>query len=272
MDSPLETVEYLARSNHRIEVLDAIRSAPRSREEIRELTDASRVTAGRIITDLEERGWIVRHGQEYEATTSGRFVAREFTELLGNIDAFSELPPVVEWYPEGEPSFDLYRLADATVTKSGEADVIAPIHRALELIGEADRLVAVGNGASREFMSALREAVEAGQTTTLIGPPGLVDALRRDPDQRADTRAIVESDRAELMCYEGDTDVPVLQVGEDWVALCSGDHRAMVESDDAAVHDWATAYVDRIRAASTAVPAEAFRGEPPRSETEAVVE
>jgi predicted transcriptional regulator len=87
MNSPLDTIEYLARSDHRVEVLDAIRTTPRTREEIRDLTDASRVTAGRIIADLEDRGWIVRRGTEYEATTSGRFVAREFSRLMRNLEA-----------------------------------------------------------------------------------------------------------------------------------------------------------------------------------------
>lgn len=53
--SSLDTIEYLARSDHRVEVLGGICVAPRTREEIRDRTDASRVTAGRIIADLDER-------------------------------------------------------------------------------------------------------------------------------------------------------------------------------------------------------------------------
>ncbi len=258
MDSPLDTIEYLARSDHRVEVLTAICTTPRNREEIRDLTDASRVTAGRIIADLEGRGWIVRRGTEYEATPDGRFVVREFTRLMENLKTFSRLPPVVEWFPDGQPTFDLRLLNDATVVTADEGDLIAPIHRALELIDRSDQLVAVGNGASREFIEAIRDAVEAGQTNTLLGPPAMVDALQTDPDQLADMRAILRSGRATLLQYEGDTDLPVIQIGDDSVALCSGDHRAMIETDDDTVYDWATSYVESLRNQATPVPAEAF--------------
>lgn len=272
MTSPLDTIAYLARSDHRVDVLEAIRTAPRSREEIRDLTNASRVTTGRIIADLEERGWIVRRGTEYEATTEGRFVAREFTRLMGNLETYDQLPPVVEWFPDGQPTFDLRLLADATVTTADEGDLIAPIRRALELIDRSDRLVAVANGAAREFVEATREAVESGQTTTLLGPPAMVEELRSDPAQRSDTRAILDSGRATLLRYEGEAELPVFQIGDGSVALCSGDHRAMVETDHDAVHDWATSYVESLRSRATEVSPEAFVEDSTRQDDEVLVE
>jgi predicted transcriptional regulator len=272
MNSPLDTIEYLARSDHRVEVLEAICTAPRTREDIRDMTNASRVTAGRIIADLEERDWIVRSGKEYEATTSGRFVAREFTRLMGNLEAYATLPPVVEWFPEGQPAFDLCRLDDATVTTADEGDLIAPIRRGLKHIERADHLKIVGNGISHEFAEAIRDAVESGQTNTMVGPPEMVDAVRDDPDLRADVRAILESDRATLFQYEGGDDLPVIQVSGDSVALCSGDHRAMLETDDDAVHDWATSYFESLRSQAIPVSAEAFMGEAAVQDDGALVE
>lgn len=272
MNSPLDTIEYLARSDHRVEVLDAICTTPRTREDIRDLTDASRVTAGRIIADLEERDWITRNGKEYEATASGRFVAREFTRLMRNLATYADLPPVMEWFSEGQPSFDLCLLDDATVTTADEGDLIAPIHRALELIEGTDQLVVVGNGASREFIEAIRDAVEAGQTHTMLGPPALIEALRANPDQRADMRAILESGRATLLQYEGDVNLPVIQIGDGSVALCSGDHRAMIETTDVEIYDWATSYFESLRAEATPVLPGAFAEEAPVMEDGADVE
>lgn len=269
MDTPLETIEYLARSDHRVEVLNAIQSEPRTRDEIRALTDASRVTAGRIIADLEERGWIDRTGTAYEATMTGRYVATEFTRLMANLEAYADLPPVVSWLPDGQPTFDLCLLEDATVTTADEGDLIAPIRRALALIDRADRLVAVANGASSEFVEAMRDAVESGQTHTLLGPPEMVEAIRSDPDQRADMRAILESGRGTLLQYEDDSELPVMQIGDDSVALCSGDHRAMVETDDETIYEWATGYFDSLRRHATPVPVDRFAAEP-RPEDEPV--
>lgn len=267
MISPPDTIAYLARSDHRIEVLDAICTAPRTRAEIRDLTDASRVTAGRIIADLEERNWIVRNGTAYEPTPDGRFVAREFTRFVTNLESYANLPPVVEWLPEGEPTFDLRLLGDATVTTADEGDLIAPIRRALELIDRADHLRAVGNGISHEFAEAILDAVEAGQKNIIIGPPEMVDAIRADAALRAEIRSILESDRAALFQYEGEDDLPVIQIGDDSVALCSGDHRAMVETDDSEVYEWAKSYFASLRSQVTSVPAAAFAEEaPPRDD------
>lgn len=54
----IKDITFLARSEHRIAVLDALQEAPRARHELRELTGASRVTVNRVLDDLEDRGWI----------------------------------------------------------------------------------------------------------------------------------------------------------------------------------------------------------------------
>lgn len=272
MHPPLDTIEYLARSEHRVEVLDAIRSKPRTREEIRSLADASRVTVGRIIADLEERGWIVRTGQRYEATPRGEFVAAEFTRLMRNLESFESLPPVVEWIPGAQPTFDLCHLADATVVSADESDLIAPIRRALDLIARSENLRIIANSASREFAEATRDAVESGQTHALIVPPETVDAMRGDPDLHAATREVLESGRATLLQYDGDDDLPVVQIGDETVALCSGDHRTMVETDDESVYEWAESYFASLRSDATPVSLEAFADETTVVEGEAYVE
>lgn len=255
MSDPLDTIDYLARSDHRVEVLEAIRTAPRTRAELRELADASRVTVGRIITDLEERGWIERDGRTYTATTRGRYVVAEFTRLVDNLETFEALPPVVEWLPRDVPPFDLRRLDGATVVTASESDLIAPMRRALELIEGADRLRAVANGASREFVEATRAAVESGAAHTLVLPTQTIEALREDPELCAGVTASLE---AGLTLLEVDDELPILQIADGTVALCSGDHSGMVETDDAAVYDWAAEYVESLVAAATTVSAESF--------------
>lgn len=272
MNSPLDTIEYLARSEHRVEVLGSICTAPRTREEIRDTADASRVTVGRIIADLEERDWIVRTGRRYEATPRGAFVAAEFIRLMRNLETFEALPPVSEWFPDDEPAFDLCLLDDATVVTADEGDLIAPIRRGLELIERSDHLRAVANGASREFIEATREAVDTGSTHTILVPPETVDAMRADPDLRAGVRKMLDTGNATLLRYDGDGELPVVQIGDGTVALCSGDHRAMVETGDGEVRDWAEGYLDSLLADATPISAEHIAADDPPTEGEAVVD
>jgi predicted transcriptional regulator len=268
MDAPLDTIEYLARSDHRIEVLRAIRAEPRTRGEIRDLADASRVTVGRIIADLEERGWVERIGRRYVVTTEGRYVATEFNRLVENLEAFDALPPVVEWFPDGEPAFDLNRLAGAEVVTAEEGDIIAPMRQALDLMEDADRVRAVASGAAREFVHATRAAVEAGARHTLVVPTGTLDALTSDPELRAGVVAGLE---AGLRLLVVDADLPVIQIADDTVALCSGDHQAMVETDDEAVYAWAESYFESLLAAATEISPESIAADAVVPEGEAYV-
>lgn len=57
MYSSLDDIEFLTRSERRVEVLNAIHTAPRTRDELEKVTDASRVTFDRILADLEDRDW-----------------------------------------------------------------------------------------------------------------------------------------------------------------------------------------------------------------------
>lgn len=268
MGSPLDTIAYLARSDHRVEVLGAICAQPRTRGEIRELADASRVTVGRIIADLEERGWVERVGRRYEATAAGRYVAFEFDRLVENLEAFESLPPVVEWVPGDEPSFDLSRLAGAEVVTAEEGDIIAPMRQALGLIEDADRVRAVANGAAKEFVRAMRAAVQAGARHTLVVPPGTLDALSSEPGLRAGVMAGLE---AGLRLLVVDADLPVLQIADDTVALCSRDHQAMVETDDPAVYEWAEGYFESLLAGATHISLESFEADAVVTEGEASV-
>jgi hypothetical protein len=103
-------------------------------------------------------------------------------------------------------------------------------------------------------------------------PPGAVEALRANPDLRDDVRAMLTTGRATILRYDGDGDLPVVQIGEGTVALCSGDHRAMVETDHPAVHEWARSYFESLEVESTTVPAETFADDPPAVEDGTFVE
>lgn len=260
--STLEDIEFLARSPYRIQVLEQIRTEPRRRPEFRELTDASRVTIGRILTDFEERELIERTGSEYVATDRGAFLADEFVRLVSNVKILDRLPNILDWFPGDQPTFDLRFLADATVIVADERDILGPIRRGLDHIKRTDQLDLVANSAAAEFIEELLAAVRSGRTNTLLLPPETIEALQLDPDLRQQVREMIGSGRTTLLRYDGDGKPPVFQVGDGTVALCSRDHRAVIETDDPRVYEWAVSYFDSLRAESTPVSAESFADEP----------
>lgn len=187
------------------------------------------------------------------------------------LDTFKALPAVLDWFPGDDPAFDLCLLDDATVVTADEGDLIAPIRRGLDLIERSDYLRVVGNGISQELGETIREAVEGGQSNTMISPRRWSTRYGTTPNF-ATTRAILESERATPLQYGGDEDLPVVQIGDDSVALCSGDPRAMIETDDPAVYEWAESYFASLRSQTTPVPAEAFAEEAASRDDGALVE
>ncbi len=70
--------EFFARSQSRVEVLRRLEQDPRTRNELKKLTDISRFTLSRALSDFGDREWIERVGKRYETTGKGPVVASEF--------------------------------------------------------------------------------------------------------------------------------------------------------------------------------------------------
>ncbi|WP_459193206.1 helix-turn-helix transcriptional regulator [Halosimplex sp. J119] len=83
-DDAIETVAFLARSEHRIHVLSLLSDGGRRRAAIREAVDATRVTLSRILNDLQERTLVAQRssGDAYELTQYGELVYRDLKQLL----------------------------------------------------------------------------------------------------------------------------------------------------------------------------------------------
>lgn len=121
----LEPLDYLTRSEHRVQVLDVLTetvpkpgldtpgSEPR---ELRDVTGASEATVSRILTEFDERGWAERAADgEYRATPIGQSIAREFLPLLDSMAAIHHLGEAVALLPLNELTISLEHFRDARV-------------------------------------------------------------------------------------------------------------------------------------------------------------
>lgn len=139
--SSLEDVEFLARSAHRVGMLEAVSEGPCDRDELRELTGASSATVGRMLRAFETRHWIVRKGQKYEVTPLGAFVAEGFVDLVDRMKTERMLRDVGRWLPIEEFDLDLRSLDDARLTLPNEVNTTAPQGRWAAVVSSAtDRL------------------------------------------------------------------------------------------------------------------------------------
>ncbi|WP_227373628.1 helix-turn-helix transcriptional regulator [Haladaptatus halobius] len=178
MYSPIHDVEFLARSEHRVDVLNALSDTTRDRPALQEATGASSATLGRILSDFEERKWVVRSGYRYELTSQGRFVLEGFGELLTRMETEQKLRDVLELLPAESLGFTLDMFTDATVTVADEADPYRAVRRFDELIEGAKTMRAFGTATLKSAnVDTLHRNIVDGMETEIIYPPPIIEAV-----------------------------------------------------------------------------------------------
>lgn len=263
MNPSLETVDFLSSSPSRFEVLDAIRLEPRTRDDLRELTDVSRVTLSRTLADLEEREWIVRRNGQYDPTAEGAAVAAEVARLLSNLRAVEELGETLEWLPRDQLDFDIECLRDAEIIRQGPRDHIAPMRRAHRRFREADRVRSIGAGMAYEIMEAFHEATVGGDGSLecVVDEVGF-DVIRNDPELERLLREMLDTDRVRFFEHGGDETPVMLSVIDEVVLFCGhyGDRTApeALETPNRTVRAWAESYFESVRADARPLGLEAF--------------
>lgn len=263
MQSSLDDVAFLASSPNRVDVLNLIQTAPRKRDDLKEATDVSRVTLSRILSELEERGWIRRIDHRYEPTPRGGFVADEFGQLLVNMDTAVELDEELSWLPVETLGFDLGCLRDAEIVTPSHSDHTAAIRRVAEAVHDADWVRGTATGVSREVLDAIRGmTVEREGTLEMILGPGAVDVIRTDAGLRHQFHEVLESERADVYRYDGDDPILMALITNDKVLLCGHDEEGpppgTVESVDQTVRSWTASYFEARRAKARLLGIEAF--------------
>lgn len=259
----LDDVEFLVGSANRLAVLDAISAVPRARHELREVTDASRVTLSRVLSDLEERNWIVRTGETYETTTEGAVVAAEFARLFANVEAIDGLADALGWLPVDEFDFELASLAEASLIASTDRDLTAAITHTADRVREATRVRNVATGISSEVADAyLEAAAHDDRSLETVVHASVFDAAAPDGETGRRLRAMVEAENLAVRRFDGAEPPVMLTVCDDVVLLCGrSDSRSPpegVESTNGAVRAWADSYFESLRCEAKMVRADPF--------------
>lgn len=250
MDTPLDDVAFLANSENRVRVLEALVEGPRGRDEIRARIDASRVTVARVLRECEARGWISRSRGEYEATPLGEWVCDSFARLIEEIAAGRRLREVLQWFPSDQLTFDVRCLRDAEVILLDESDATAVVRRIVEFHRSGDWIRGVSRVAAPVFVENQWELTVHGDTRLdLVVTPGALDVVRSHPPSARRFREMLDVDDVHWYVDEA---VP-LSVGivDGAVGINLVDETGMLRggllSEDETVHAWAVDLFERCR-------------------------
>lgn len=190
--SPLEDVEYLARSDHRVTVLVSLARGPRTRAELLDRTGVSQSTMGRTLREFEDRNWVRRDGPYYRATQPGIFVACAVADLIERIDTERQLRGLWRWLPDADSGFSIEMCLDAVVTVAEADDPYRPVNRFRSLLDGTDsfRFAGFDLALLEPCRDELCGRIVDGMRAEVIDPPNVVRHIRTNyPEQFAETLA-----------------------------------------------------------------------------------
>ena len=253
MESSLNEIEFLARSEHRTGVLDALAQHPHDRNDLRSTMGASSPTMGRILADFEDRRWIVRNGPTYELTPLGEFVAERFMDLRRAMETGQKLRDVMPWLPREMEGYSVDLFADATVSYPGPGYPYEPVERILQLVEDTDRMHGFGFVVLKS--SALEEICRAiidGMEFEFIYPPAALETLFAWNPTLAAEASACENCTEFVHDSLPDVDWCGLCIYDDRVGICCSDVetgvlKAVIDTDSPETLMWAESIYERYR-------------------------
>lgn len=257
-----DALVFLARSPNRAAVLAALSEVPANRATLRERVDASRVTVGRITTDLEERGWIERDGQGYRVTAAGRAVNEAYQRFVDTVDTTRRLADVFEYLPTERFDFDVVRLGNAEVLVPTPTDPGKHLSRLAAMFEQYETVRLVAHAVEPRVVTA---AAQSGTTIHGVVTPEVVDAIRADPVVLDRAVPMVEAGTLDLRVAERDVvDVQFGIFGRETMVSADDDRgipHGIIVSEDAAVREWAISTYESFRERSTSLEVTRLRSD-----------
>lgn len=253
MSSPLDVIEFIARSDHRVGVLDALVERPCDRDDLRTVTGASSPTMGRVLADFEDRRWIVREGRTYRLTRLGEFVADQFIDLRTAMETERKLRDVVAWLPREMEGFSVDLFTDPVISYPGPGYPYEPVERVTQLIEETDEMRGLGTTIVKSSnLEAACRAILDGMEFEFIYTPGVLETIVSWNPAKVSESAACENCTSLVHDSLPDSEWCGLGIYDDRVGICchdveTGVLQAVIDTDSPEALEWADSVYERYR-------------------------
>ena len=253
MGPPIEEIEFISSSKHRVGVLGFLSERGYDRADLQSLTGAHASTIGRVLGDFEERRWIERTGPTYELTPLGEYVAERFEELRGAMEVENKLRDVWEWLPREMEGFSAELFADAVVAYPEPGYPYEPVDRVVQLVEESDSVAALGATVFKSVANEAfcRAALDGTEVEVVFSPDVLAATVAWNPDRFEEVAATGHST---ILVHDDlpDRERCGIDIFDDRVGICCHDTetralRAWVDTDAPEARAWARSVFERYR-------------------------
>lgn len=272
-EDALQDVAYLTRSRNRVRILGSVAETPGTPSEVVDVTGVSRSTLQRILSELDERGWVQRTQEgRYEATPAGTHIVNELVPFVRSIKAIRELDEAVASLPTDSFTVGLEHFTDVAVLEPQPNDPTAPGASFVELIRDTSELrCLVEIAAPVALLTTMRDrAANGALQSEHILSESLVQYIRDSP-HRARTWTELTQSGADVFRFDGE--IPCnLFILDETVLLGTtpppGEGCVLIETQRDAVQDWAHGIVDDHRMEADHLIGEGFNSDQTSSSTQ----
>ncbi|WP_276275266.1 winged helix-turn-helix domain-containing protein [Haladaptatus sp. QDMS2] len=256
-NTPLDDVEFLASSENRVTVLEALTVEPYTRGELHDLTGVSQPTLGRILEDFEDRRWIKKRERRYHLTRLGSLLADEFGVLLDTVETIQMLAELETILPLDEMDFDVRMFGDARITAPQPPDIFAHARRAETLAMEASHARSLTANFYPDLLPKTHELViEGGQTQEAIVSAAAFDAIISQPGAAEIARELLESGKMTIYRYDGEVPIGFALFDEIAVIFPYDEQMreyALIETENETIRSWVEAQMDGYQEQATLI-------------------
>lgn len=236
----LEEVDFLARSENRLRVLEALTKESRDLRDLKDHLGIPRTTVQRNLGDLRDRGWIRETTEGHKATSLGEMILDAFMDLVDITQSAEDLSSFMRWVECTH--IDTGRLKSAEVTTSKPHDPHAPLKRFMELLDGCGGARIASHSVFPSYIEAHhRKVVEEGLELEVVLGSEAATVLREDYGK--ELYDLLEKGNSRVLINEGDS-IPLtigLLGGTVGLLAYDGDGmpRALLESDADETREWA---------------------------------
>lgn len=262
-DRSSDMLSFFGGSPIRLQTLRLLNSDPMTKATLQEEVDTSRITLWRLLSEFEDRGWIRKSDDEFEATAAGRIVVERIEAMQNALKATEELGELLEWLPLDEFDFPVECLAHAEIVRPSPTDPQRPMRLATQQIREATEIRILTHGYSPWIIETMYDrATEGAQSGEMVTSADVVEAIAAQSSFRDQLLELIESGALEY--YHHEREVPHI------FAILDGDRVGMGVDDEAGrpqatfdiadeqVLEWAERTFERYRSSASRVTADRF--------------
>ncbi|WP_222914534.1 transcriptional regulator [Natrinema sp. SYSU A 869] len=264
MDAAIEEIEFLARSSHRVGVIESLTEGPQESRELRTTIGASSPTMSRILTDFEDRRWIVRDGPTYELTRLGEFVADRFLDLRDAMEVERKLRDVWQWLPREMEGFSADLFANAVVSYPGPKYPYEPVERLTQLIKGTSHMRGFDSIVYKSVNNeTVCQAVLDGMELEYVYSPTALEGTVAWNPERVMEAAACENCTVHVHEALPDGNRCGLGIVDDRAGICCHDAEtgaltAVIDTDAPEAREWAISTFKRVRHEAEPIGPEAF--------------